>query len=42
MNSRDCYNHTPLMEAAGFEMLKYLVEVSLWRKAWMSVRFSLT
>ena len=30
MNSRDCYNHTPLMEAAGFnenlEVLKYLVE----------------
>ena len=30
VNSRDCYNHTPLMEAAGFsenlEVLKYLVE----------------
>ena len=39
MNSRDGYNHTP---AAGFEMLKYVVEVSLWRKVWMSMRFSLT
>ena len=29
VNSRDCYNHTPLMEAAGvenLEVLKYLVE----------------
>ena len=29
VNSRDCYNHTPLMEAAGvdnMEVLKYLVE----------------
>ena len=29
VNSRDCYNHTPLMEAAGVdnvEVLKYLVK----------------